>query len=556
MNRKGMEKLKLRGKSSLLVLTVSFIVLVLALSGCFLLPAPTVHFVAPTSINVSAYPVDQPITFKWAGSSSNLEYTLSISKAGSAPVVLLNKSSLTSFATSIATPGVYTAKIVAKDKTTGKEGIANTQFDVTSIKILNTTTLFGTSTVNVKWESVDGKSYTYLYSIDGKTWTATTATSVTFTKLPDDNYTFQVKIKDSYVPAAIYKFQVLTAGPTLSVAVSDRTAGGFYGMGSHPQGRFAKLSWTSNQGNLLNSIYVKFYKYVKDPTTGLYVRRRLAINPTTDTWEMLPATATFYDQPFYVIDATKYNNMIISATGYASIPIYDLSGNELYIPPFELGSPYAIIWFPVNSLGNMGSNTWALFTLSARYSNDNMPQMYVSYDKTTVATNGTFTAYVDVPNVTAYASGTHGIINDPVDHTDITSNNGLMYTQFSLAIAKGLKIDKVTFPNMVSGKVNLSNYTYDATNGILTVYRGFVDPTAGATAATSATDIAVEVQCTVPSTYVGSLAYVGLIYEGNFAAEGYSNLNPVFKDNSNKIIDGIVTVPVITGISVASSQSM
>ncbi len=551
-----MEILKVRGKTSLLVLTASFIVLVLALSGCFLLPAPSVHFTAPSSINVSAYPIDQPITFKWVGSQENLKYTLSISKAGSTPVtVLLNNSALTSFATSIATPGDYTAKIVAKDNM-GKEGENTVNFNVSSLEVLSTPTIYGVNTVSVNWKSLDGQPHTYLYTL-GATWTTTTATNVTFSNLPDGNYTFQVKIKDSYVPAAVYKFQILTAGPTLYVAVSDRTAGEFYGMGSHPQGRFADISWTSDQGKLLDSIYVKFYKYVKDPTTGLYVRRRLAIDPTTDTWEMLPETATFGDQPFYVIDATEYNDMVVSATGHSSIPVYDFaSGHYIYVPSFELGSPYSIIWFPVNSLGNMGGNTWALFTLSERYSNNDIPQMYVSYDKTTVATGATFTAYVKVPNVTAYASGSHQIINDPVDHTDITSNNGLMYTQFSLAIAPGLKIDKVTFPDMETGKVNLSNYTYNATSGVLTVYRGFVDPTVSAAPSTSATDIAVEIECTVPSTYTGSLAYVGLIYEGNFGAEGYSNLNPVFKDNSNKIIDGIVTVPAISGISVASSQSM
>lgn len=561
-----MEKLKVRGKLLFVMLSASFIALVL--SGCFLLPGPTVHFTAPSSADVQAYPTGQPINFAWVGSSSNLNYTLTITRASSTPVTLLSASSTTKFSTVLATPGIYTAKIVAKDETTGKEGIATTQFSVTSLKVLTTTTLYGVNTVNVKWESVDGKSYTYLYSIDGKNWTTTTATSATLTKLPDGNYTFEVKIDKSYIPQAVYKFQVLTAGPSLSVSVEDRNTGDFYDMGSHPEGRYALITWASNQGELLDSIYVKFYKYVEDSTTGLLVRRRLAIDPTTDTWETLPATATFDDQPFYVIDATKYNSMIVSATGPAyvgGVPdnpsnwvnVYDFNGNKLNIPAFPLGSTFAIILFPANSLGNMGSNAWALFRLSERYGDTDAPQMFVKYNKFSVTAGSTFTANVMVPNVTAYASGSHEIINDPVDHTDITSNNGLMYTQFSLLVAKGLEIDKVTFPNMLSGKVNLSNYTYDATNGILTVYRGFVDPTSGATAATSATDIAVEVQCTVPATYsTKNLAYVGLIYEGSFTGEGYENLNPVFRDNSNKTIDGIITYPSIYGLTVTSGQSM
>ena len=561
-----MEELKVRKKLLFMMLSASFIALVL--SGCFLLPAPTVHFTAPTTANVSAYPVNQPITFKWAGSSSDLRYTLTVTRANSTPLTLLSNSALTEFSTSLTQPGTYTAKVVGKDKTTGKEGIATTKFSVTSLKILTTTSLYGKNTVNVKWESLDSKSYTYLYSIDGKTWTATTATSATLTKLSDGSYTFQVKIKSSLVPPAVYNFQVLTAGPSLSVSVESRTMGDFYGMGSHPEGRYALLGWTSNQGKLLSQILVKFYIYVKDPTTGLLVRRRLAINPTTNTWEMLPATATFSQQPFYMIDATKYSEMIVSASGPAYVggvgdnpsnwvTVYDMSGNKLNIPAFPLGSTFAIIWFPANSLGNMGNNAWALFRLSERYGNTNAPKMYVQYNKYSVATGSNFTANVMVPNVTAYASGSHEIINDPIDHTDITSNNGLMYTQFSLAIAPGLTVDSVTFPNMEAGKANLHSYTYDATNGILTVYRGFVDPVGTATAATSATDIAVSVTCTVPATYsIKNLAYVGLIYEGSFTDEGYANLNPVFRDNSNKIIDGIITYPSIYGLTVTNGQSM
>ncbi|WP_456399279.1 hypothetical protein, partial [Mesoaciditoga sp.] len=331
--------MKARGK--LLLVVVSAFIVALALSGCFLLPAPSVRFTAPTTVNVTAYSVNQPITFKWTSTSKNVRYTLTITKANSTPITLLNNSSLTEFSTSLSQPGIYTAKVVGKDKTTGKEGIATTRFNVTSIKILTTTTLYGTSTVNVKWESLDGKNYSYLYSMDGKNWIETATPSTTLTKLKDGNYTFEVKIKNSLVPAAQYKFQVLTAGPNLYVAVSDRTEGGFYGIGSHPQGREALLSWTSDQGKLLSQIYIKFYKYVKDPTTGLYVRRRMAIDPTTDTWEVLPATATFNDQPFYVIDATKYSNMVVSADSYAYdkqpgnyVPIYDMKGDKLYIPPF------------------------------------------------------------------------------------------------------------------------------------------------------------------------------------------------------------------------------
>ncbi len=547
----------LKARSKLLLVVVSAFITALLLSGCFMLPTPKVYFTAPSS--AYTYPANSNIKFAWTA-NQEVTYTLTLTSVNSTPVTwtLLKDSTATSFETTIATPGVYKAEITAKNSMGAKDE-DTVQFNVTSIKFLNTTNLYGKSTVNIQWKSVDGKNYTYLYSIDGNNWTETTTPSATLTKLKDGNYTFQVKIKNSLVPTAQYKFEVLTAGPSLYVAVSDRTEGGFYGIGSHPQGREALLSWTSDQGNLLSQIYIKFYKYVKDPTTGLYVRRRMAIDPTTDTWEMLPATATFNDQPFYVIDATKYNAMVVSADSYAYVktpgnyvPIYDMNGNKLYIPPFDLGSPNAIIWFPLNSLGNFGNNSWALFTLSERYGKKDEPEMYVSYDKMTVATDSNFTAEVKVPNVVSYSNGTHEITNDNVDKTDITSNNGLMYMQFSLAIAPGLQINSVTFPDMEKGKVNLTHYTYDATNGILTVYRGFVDPTTGATPAQSATDIAVEVNCTVPATYTKTYAYVGLIYEGNFAAEGYKNLNPIFKDNSNMPIDGIVTSPIIWAINVGS----
>jgi hypothetical protein len=548
----------LKGKGKLLLVMVSAFIVALALSGCFMVPTPKVYFTAPSS--AYTYPVNGNIKFEWSA-NQKVTYTLTLTAMDGTPttMTLLKDSEATSLETTIATPGVYKAEITAKNSMGAKDE-DSVQFSVTSIKFLNSATLYGKSTVNIKWESVDGKNYTYLYSIDGTSWTETTTPSATLTKLKDGNYTFQVKIKNSLVPVAQYTFGVLTAGPSLSVAVSDRTEGGFYGLGSHPQGKESLLAWTSNQGNLLSQIYIKFYKYVKDPTTGLYVRRRMAIDPTTDTWEMLPATATFNDQPFYIIDATKYNAMVVSADTYAYVgtplpsnyvPIYDMSGNKLYIPPFELGNPNAIIWFPVNSLGNMGNNAWALFTLSERYTNENAPQMYVSYDKMSVATDSNFTAIVKVPNVVSYSNGTHDVTEN-VEKTDITSNDGLMYMQFSLWIAPGLQINNVTFPSMEKGKVNLANYTYDATNGILTVYRGFVNSTAGATVAQDATDIAVEVNCTVPSTYTKTYAYVGLIYEGDFRAEGYKNLNPVFKDNSNMPIDGIITSPVIWAISVGS----
>ncbi len=551
-----METLKARGK--LLLIVAAAFIMALALSGCFMVPGPKVHFVAPSS--AYTYPINGSVKFEWTGNANSV-YTLILTAPNASPLTVLKDSTQTSYTTTLATAGAYKAEIIAKNSM-GAKAEDHVNFDVTSIKFLNTTTLYGKDTVNIKWESVDGKNYTYLYSIDGKDWTETTSDSATLSKLSDGNYTFQVKIKNSLVPAAQYEFQVLTAGPSLSVAVEDRNTGDFYGMGSHPQGRNALISWTSNQGKLLNQIYIKFYRYVKDPTTGLWIRRRMAIDPKTDTWVMLPATATFADQPFYVIDATKYNAMVVSADSYAYlgtpnvpsnfVPIYDMSGNKLYIPPFETGAPNAIIWFPVNSLGNMGSHTWALFTLSERYTDENAPAMYVSYNKMTVATGDTFTANVMVPNVVSYANGDHSIVNDNVDKTDVTSNNGLMYMQFSLKVAPGLKIENVTFPDMINGKVNLSSYTYDATDGILTVYRGFVNPVAGESAATTATDIAVEVTCSVPATYTHSIAYVGLIYEPSFTAEGYKNLNPVFKDNSDMPIDGIITYPVITAVGVGS----
>ena len=548
----------LKARSKLLLIATAAFIMALVLSGCFMLPTPKVYFVAPSS--AYTYPVNSMIKFSWT-SNQKATYTLTLTASGGSAVTLLKDSTLTSFETIISTPGTYKAEVIAKNSMGAKDE-DYVQFDVTSIKFLNTTTLFGKSTVTINWESVNGKNYSYLYSIDGDTWTETATPSVTLTKLKDGNYTFFVKIKNSVMSPSKYSFTVLTAGPSLSVAVEDRTTGGFYGMGSHPQGRNAYITWTSDQGKLLSQIYIKFYRYVKDPTTGLYVRRRMAIDPTTDTWKMLPATATFSDQPFYVIDATKYSAMVVSADSYAYlgtpnvpsdfVPIYDMNGDKLYIPPFPTGAPNAIIWFPVNSLGNMGSNAWALFTLSERYSDENAPAMYVSYDKTMVSTAGTFTAKVMVPNVVEYSNGTHEISNDNVDHTDITSNDGLMYMQFSLMLAPGLKISNVSFPNMESGKVNLHSYTYDAKHGILTVYRGFVDPTSDASAATTATDIAVEVTCSVPATYTKTFAYVGLIYEPSFTDEGYKNLNPVFKDNSNMPIDGIITYPVISAISVGN----
>ncbi|WP_036225484.1 hypothetical protein [Mesoaciditoga lauensis] len=545
----------MKARSKLLLVVVSAFITALLLSGCFMLPTPKVYFTAPSS--AYTYPANSNIKFAWTA-NQEVTYTLTLTSVNSTPVTwtLLKDSTATSFEATIATPGVYKAEITAKNSMGAKDE-DTVQFNVTSIKFLNTTNLYGKSTVNIQWESVDGKNYTYLYSIDGNNWTETTTPSATLMKLKDGNYTFQVKIKNSLVPTARYKFEVLTAGPSLNVLVNNREFS--FGEGSHPQGREALLSWTSDQGNLLSQIYIKFYKYVKDPTTGLYVRRRMAIDPTTDTWEMLPATATFKDQPGYIIDATKYNAMVVSADSYAYVKtpgnyvkIYDMSGNQLYIPPFELGSINTIIWFPINSFGNMGDYTWALFTLSERYGKEDEPEMYVSYDKMTVATDSNFTAEVKVPNVVSYSNGTHEITNDNVDKTDITSNDGLMYMQFSLAIAPGLQINSVTFPDMEKGKVNLTHYTYDATNGILTVYRGFVDPTSGATVAQSATDIAVEVNCTVPATYTKTYAYVGLIYEGDFRAEGYKNLNPIFKDNSNMPIDGIVTSPIIWAINVGS----
>ncbi len=530
--------MKVRGK--IVLLSISALVIAVILSGCFLMP-PTVRFTAPTSINTSAYPVGQPINFAWSG-ENGLTYTLTLSASGVGPITLLSNSNQTSFTTSVATAGVWTAQIVGKTNL-GGTGKDTTTFNVTSLQITNSATTYATDKVNVSWESLDNKPHTYLYSItNGATWITTTATSATLTDLADGNYTFMVKIANSYVPPATYNFEVLTAGPTVYIAVSDRTEGGFYGIGSHPQGRYAMISWASDQK--LGALLVRFYLY---GPLGTGIRYRLNIS-STGQWVVLPATSTA--QQWYLIPHPNTNtDMIVSATGPANMQVYDLSGNAYNIPAFQFGKTYAIGLYPVNWLGTYGAFNIAPFILSERYGTANMPQMYVGYNTSSVATGGMFTASVYAPNLTAYASGTHEIVNDNVDHTDITTNNGLMYMQFSVQLAPGLQLDNVTFPDMIAGKVNLSTYKYDSTTGILTVYRGFVNPVPGAQIAQSATDVAVQIQCSVPATYTGSYAYAGIVYEGYFGYEGYSNLNPVFKDNSLRNIDGVVilrSVPIVT----------
>jgi hypothetical protein len=537
--------LKVRGK--LLLLAFSAVIIAVVLSGCFLLP-PNVKFVAPTSINNSAYPVNSPINFEWTGSQSGLSYTLTLSASGIGPITLLSNSNLTSYQTSIATPGVYTAQIVGKANI-GGSGKDTTTFNVTSLKISSSTPVYATNNVTVTWESLDNKPHTYLYSINnGSTWTSTTQTSAALTNLSDGNYTFMVKLANAYVPPAVYNFEILTAGPTIGIAVSDRTeGGGFYGIGSFPQGRYAEISWSANQK--LSELLVRFYLY---GPLGSGIRYRLNISPSGQ-WIVLPATSTA--QQWYLIPHPNTNtDMVVSATGPANMQVYDLNGNSYYIPAFQFGQTYAIGLYPVNWLGTYGSFAIAPFVLSERYGLSNMPQMYVGYNTTSVSTGGAFTASVYAPNVTAYASGTHEISNSPVDYTDITTNNGLMYMQFSVQLAQGLQLNNVTFPNMMAGKVNLSTYKYDPTTGILTVYRGFVNPVPNAPVAQSATDVAVQLQCTVPATYAGSSAYAAIVYEGTFGNEEYSNLNPVFKDNSLRNIDGIVilrSVPVVAVGNVA-----
>lgn len=537
-----MEKLKLRGKLVMMVLSAALIALVL--SGCFLIPKPVVNFTAPTSANVSAYPVNTPITFKWIGNQSNLKYTLTLNASGATPVTLLNDGTVNSLTTSIATPGVYTATVSAKNNS-GGVGQTTTTFSVSSLEILTATPVYADSDVNVAWKSLDGQAHTYQYTI-GATWYTTTATSVTLPNLSDGNYTFQVKMENSYVPAASYKFQVLTAGPSLELTVSDRTEGSVMGIvGSHPQGRYAYVSWAADQK--LGALQVKFYKFDPSGTGKSY---GLDINAANDTWEVLP-----YGQApaAYVIDPSN-PGILVSEDNVSDITVSDANGNKLHVPAMNYGTVYGFRFVPVNWLGTVSaSHYWALVTLSERYSDSNTPEMYVSYDKASVAPGSSFTTSVVMPNVTAYSSGTHEIVNDNVDHTDITSNDGLMYTQFSLILAPGLQIDNVTFPNMETGKVNLSSYTYDATNGVLTVYRGFADPTTGETVATSATDVAVNVQCTVPASSTASITGLQLLYVGYFGSEGYANYNPVFKDNSLKNIDGIVTVNANTGVVVSAA---
>lgn len=538
-----MKYLKVRGKFILLVLSV--LVVVIVLSGCFLVP-PTVRFISPTSLNNSAYPVNSPITFSWSG-ENGLTYTLTLSASGVGPITLLNNSNLTSYQTSIATPGVYTAQIVAKNNF-GGTGKDITTFNVTSLKVLNSTPVYATKNVTITWESLDNKPHTYLYSItNGATWISTTQTSATLTNLSDGNYTFMVKLANSYVPAAVYNFQILTAGPTIQIAVSDRTEGGFYGIGSHPQGRYALISWASDQK--LSALLVRFYMY---GPLGTGIRYRLNISPTGQ-WIVLPATSTA--QQWYLIPHPNTNTeMIVSATGPGSLQVYDMSGNAYNVPAFQLGQTYAIGLYPVNWLGTYGAFNIAPFILSERYGLSNMPEMYVGYNTSSVATGGSFVASVYDPNLTTYASGTHEIVNDSVDHTDITTNNGLMYMQFSVQLAPGLQLNNVSFPDMMVGKVNLSTYKYDPDTGILTVYRGFVNPVPGAPVAQSATDIAVQLQCTVPATYTGSYAYVGIVYEGYFGYEGYSNLNPVFKDNSLRNIDGVVILRSVPVVNISTSM--
>ncbi len=535
--------MKVRGK--LILLFFSVLVIAIVLSGCFLMP-PTVRFTAPTSLNNSAYPVNSPITFAWSG-ENGLTYTLTLSASGVGPITLLSNSNQTSFTTSIATAGVYTAQIIGKTGL-GGTGKDTTTFNVTSLQITNSATIYATDNVSVSWKSLDGKPHTYLYSItNGASWISTTQTTATFTGLSDGNYTFMVKLANSYVPAATYNFEVLTAGPTIGIAVSDRTEGGFYGIGSHPQGRYAEISWSSNQK--LSALLVRFYLY---GPLGSGIRYRLNISPNGQ-WVVLPATSTA--QQWYLIPNPNQNtDMIVSATGYGSLQVYDMNGNAYNVPPFQLGQTYAIGLYPVNWLGTYGAFNIAPFVLSERYGLSNMPEMYVGYNTSSVATGGAFVASVYAPNLTAYASGTHEIVNDNVDHTDVTTNNGLMYMQFSVQLAPGLQLNNVSFPDMIAGKVNLSTYKYDPASGILTVYRGFVNPVPGAVPASSATDIAVQIQCTVPATYTGSYAYAGIVYEGYFGYEGYSNLNPVFKDNSLRNIDGVVilrSVPVVAVNSAA-----
>ncbi len=544
----------------MMVLSAALIALVL--SGCFLIPKPVVTFTAPTSANVSAYPVNTPITFKWTGNQSNLKYTLTIAASGATPITLLNDGAVQTLTATVATPGVYTATISAKNNT-GGVGQDTTTFNVSSLEILNSTPVYADNNVTVSWKSLDGQAHTYQYTV-GATWFTTTSTSVTFSNLPDGNYTFRVNMENSYVPAATYKFQVLTAGPTIGIRVSDRTEGGFYGIGSHPQGRYADISWSADQK--LGSLWVRFYMF---GPYGTGIRYRLNIS-STGSWIVLPATST--QQQWYVINPADLNSaygIVVSATGPAQLAYFetssiiqtkplevqDLSGNTYEVPAFEFGKTYSIGLQPFNWLGTAGTFNSAPFVLSERYSTSDMPEIYVNYDKTSVATGGSFTASVKMPNVTAYSSGTHEIINDNVDHTDITSNDGLMYTQFSVQLSAGLKIDNVAFPDMMAGKVNLSDYTYDPSNGILTVYRGFVDPTDGATTATSSTDTAVEIQCTVPATFTAPEAYVELDYVGsdNPGIEGDSNYNPVFKDNSLRNIDGVVTVGANPGVAVDAS---
>ncbi len=106
-------------------------------------------------------------------------------------------------------------------------------------------------------------------------------------------------------------------------------------------------------------LLVRFFLYDE---SGTGKRCILNINPD-GTWQELPPTSKY--QKLYLIDASN-KNMIVSATKYRSMLVYDLNGNEYKIPKFEFGKVYGVNLIPVNWFGTMDTLVYTHITYAER----------------------------------------------------------------------------------------------------------------------------------------------------------------------------------------------
>ncbi len=556
---------------------------------------PAVTFVTPSNVNAKAI-VDGGLygpgvyTFEWKAGDIDKKDTVNVvftlTHAGTTIKASVENNTATATLTEA---GTYTAKVVATDSK-GLTAVAKKDFAIQTNANIEFTSkdLFGFEYINLSWQSKDDSEHVYQYNLDGGSWitvSSTPSTSVSLKFVPksaggtvaDGEHYLFVRIADpdvdlSTAPEAVFSFMVDTTPPVVIFQNSDREVKNYDNVyikagDSNPEGRYDLVQFGILPDGLspIKEIKIRFYEFVSaEASDGSAVTGRIRLglgssqgNNVFDEWVTSDASGNLYNgstQPWFEWDPYYVNKY---GTDYILFNDNDVklwgADGKLYIAHdlFKLNTQYAMYVDMVDEAGNE-SGGYVTFSIKERYNSDNEPVVYMSTDNATAVKGSTITFKVNAPNLKEYCKGSAGI------NADNTTQATLSYVQIPVILTSSatLTTDSITIDktNFMPGKTDLTAYKiFPLTSHavLVEVYKGFVS---GTDETDPATDVLANISIATPSDAASDTQYRATVgYEGLFAYYPiYGDLpNPLFRDNNNRPIDGIV-IPNETAISIVN----